>query len=80
MAKEQKPDPVNSPAHYTAGAVEVIDYIEQVAAHYPGAQAYAIGNTLKYLSRAPLKGAKLEDLRKARWYLDRAIAAEGTTA
>lgn len=66
-------DPVNSPPHYTAGKVEVIDFIEQVATTYIPSIAYHIGNCLKYLARAPLKGKLLEDLKKARWYLDRAI-------
>ena len=35
---------------------------------------YNLGNVVKYVSRADLKGNKLEDLQKARWYLDRAIA------
>ncbi len=66
-------DPVNSPAHYRRGAVEVIDFIEQVAPAY-GDIGYHIGNVLKYVSRAPHKGKLDEDLRKAKWYLERAIA------
>lgn len=31
---------------------------------------FALGNVIKYLWRAPMKGAPLDDLRKARWYLD----------
>jgi len=34
---------------------------------------FALGNCLKYLSRAGKKGPAIEDLRKARWYLDHAI-------
>ena len=67
------PDPVNHPSHYNAGKVEVIDYIEQVCASYPGKEAPLVGNVIKYVSRAPLKEKKLEDLKKARWYLDRLI-------
>lgn len=70
----QTKDAVNHPSHYTAGKVEVIDYIEQVCALYPGTEAPHVANSIKYLSRAPLKGKKLEDLKKARWYLDRLIS------
>ena len=66
-------DNVNSPSHYTAGGIETIDYIDQITMNYDGPMAYSIGNTLKYLSRAPLKGKLLEDLKKAQWYLNHAI-------
>lgn len=70
-------NPVNAvdhPPHYTAGKVEVIDYIEQVASIYDSSEAPLIGNVIKYVSRAPLKGKKLEDLKKAQWYLNRLVA------
>lgn len=67
-------DPVNSPAHYNAGAVETIDYILQVTKLYPGDEGVLVGNVIKYISRAPLKGKKLEDLKKAQWYLNRLIS------
>ena len=66
-------DNVNSPKHYTNGAIEVIDYVEQVTSSYPAETAFSIGNVIKYVSRSPHKGQELEDLKKARWYLDRAI-------
>jgi hypothetical protein len=62
------PDPVNHPAHYTAGGIETIDFIEAKKLNYN------IGNVVKYLTRADHKGNKLEDLRKAQWYLSREIA------
>ncbi|UEX89707.1 DUF3310 domain-containing protein [Staphylococcus ratti] len=65
-------DVVNNPAHYTYGEVEVIDYIEQVIKDYPPKMAFAIGNAIKYISRARHKNGK-EDLDKARWYLQRAF-------
>lgn len=60
-------DPVKHPRHYTFGAVEVIDAIEawQLGFH--------LGNVVKYVARAAHKGQYLEDLRKARWYLEREI-------
>lgn len=68
-------NPVDHPAHYTAGKVEVIDYIEQVASLYESVEAPLVGNVIKYVSRAPLKGKKLEDLKKAQWYLNRLISS-----
>lgn len=60
-------DPVNHPKHYTShpSGVECIDITE----HY----GFSIGNAIKYLWRAGLKGDAIEDLKKARWYLDREI-------
>jgi hypothetical protein len=62
-------DPVNRPAHYTDGGIETIDYIEAKGL------GYHLGNAVKYISRAGKKGTNqgLEDLRKAQWYLARAI-------
>lgn len=62
-------DMVNSPAHYTKGGIETIDFIE--AKGLDG--DYHIANAIKYLSRAPHKENYLEDLKKARWYLTRRI-------
>lgn len=63
-------DAVNSPAHYRQGAVEVIDYIDQVADSYVGKQAAYAGNIIKYVSRAPYKNGAI-DIRKAIWYAQR---------
>lgn len=60
-------DVINHPSHYTRGKIEVIDFIEDQ--HLP----YHLGNVIKYIARAGYKGDKLEDLKKARWYLDRYI-------
>lgn len=35
--------------------------------------SFNLGNTVKYVWRAGLKGGKLEDLKKAQWYLNREI-------
>jgi len=61
-------DPINHPAHYAFSAVEVIDAIEAWQL------GYHLGNAVKYIARAGRKGCAVEDLRKARWYIDRAIA------
>ena len=60
-------DPVNRPAHYTPGSVEVIDYIREQTGDY-GFVDYCVGNAVKYLSRARLKGSAAEDYAKAAWY------------
>lgn len=69
-------DMVNHPSHYnTAFSVEVIYTImEWVAGYKLPKVAYLIGSVLKYLARAPYKHeSPLQDLKKARFYLDKAI-------
>jgi len=61
-------DPVNHPAHYTMGGVEVIDAIEAWGL------GYCLGNAVKYVARANHKGAFVQDLKKAVWYLERELA------
>jgi hypothetical protein len=65
-------DVINQPSHYTYGDIEVIDFVEQVTAAYPVKIAFSIGNVIKYVARAPFKNG-VEDLKKARFYLNRAI-------
>lgn len=62
-------DPVNHPKHYTKNGIEVIDFIE---AYELG---FRLGNAVKYIARAGEKdpAKRIEDLKKARWYLDREI-------
>ena len=67
MTVSATPDLVNQPPHYTAGGIETIDFIEAKKLNYN------LGNVIKYLTRADHKGSKLEDLRKAQWYLTREI-------
>ena len=69
----ERADSVNKPLHYNYGKVETIDYIMQVCALYPGHQAALVANVIKYVSRAPLKGDKEKDLKKAQWYLNKLI-------
>jgi hypothetical protein len=61
-------DAVNHPPHYKAGGIETIDFIEAKSLNYN------LGNVIKYITRADLKGNKLEDLQKAQWYLNREVA------
>lgn len=65
-------DAVNHPSHYTSGKVECIDAIESAIHAMQGERAFLTGQVIKYLWRWPLKNG-VEDLRKARWYLDRLI-------
>ena len=65
-------DMVNHPPHYNFGRVETIDYIEDCIGK-DGLVGYCIGNALKYVSRARYKGKTVEDMKKAVWYLNRAI-------
>lgn len=67
-------DPVNHPSHYQLhGGMEVIDIIEAVTWDLPSDEAYAIGNAIKYICRYRNKGKPVQDLEKAKWYLNRAI-------
>ncbi|WP_225442463.1 DUF3310 domain-containing protein [Paenibacillus lycopersici] len=65
-------DPVNHPAHYTAGGIECIDAIAAATTGLTGEEAYDTGAAIKYLWRWKRKNG-VEDLRKARWYIDRLI-------
>jgi hypothetical protein len=67
MLHEPTVDPVNHPPHYKVGGIETIDFIEAKGL------GYNLGNVVKYLTRADHKGNKVQDLEKARWYLEREI-------
>lgn len=68
-------DDVQKPQHYADTKIEVIDYIEDKNL------GYCLGNVIKYVSRAGKKHSAdktdkekaIQDLRKAKWYLDRRI-------
>lgn len=60
---------VDHPAHY-GGADNPYEAIRVIEAHKLG---FNLGNTVKYILRAPHKGNQLEDLKKAAWYLAREI-------
>lgn len=66
-------DPVNHPPHYTAhpSGVECIQITEHMN--------FCLGNAVKYIWRADLKSNAVEDLEKAKFYIDREIQrrAEG---
>jgi hypothetical protein len=60
-------DAVNHPAHYTThpSGIECIQITEHMG--------FCLGNAVKYIWRADLKNDAIEDLKKARWYIDREI-------
>lgn len=60
-------DNVSHPAHYNVGKIEVIDAIEAWELNF------SLGNAVKYITRADYKGEPIEDLQKARWYIEREI-------
>mgnify|MGYP001312236895 CR=1 FL=1 len=64
-------DLIERPAHYTQhpSGIECIDITEHMS--------FCLGNVIKYVWRAGLKGDAREDLKKARWYLDREISRLG---
>lgn len=65
-------DPVNEPQHYTShpSGIECIDVVEHMS--------FCLGNVIKYVWRAHLKGSHLQDLKKAAWYLQREIERRET--
>lgn len=69
----QAADPVNHPKHYTShpSGVECITVTEHMG--------FNLGNAVKYIWRADLKADAIEDLKKARWYIDREIAKRERT-
>ena len=71
VTTDKKPDRISNvidhPSHYNRGKIEVIDFIEDQGL------SFHLGNVIKYVTRAGSKGDKLEDLKKARWYLDKYI-------
>ena len=64
---------VEKPPHYNNGDIECIDYIKQQLGE--AYSEYCLGNTHKYLHRFRYKNG-IEDLRKAKWYLEELIKAE----
>lgn len=67
MSDSKVIDNVNHPAHCTDGKIEVIDFIDDKKL------GFCLGNAVKYIARAGKKDNLLEDLKKARWYLDHEI-------
>ena len=67
-------DMVNHPSHYTRGGVECIDAITSALSSYEDSvDSWLVGQVIKYLWRAPLKGKYEEDIKKAQFYLNRLV-------
>ncbi len=64
-------DAVNHPQHYTShpSGIECIDVTEHMG--------FNLGNAVKYIWRAGLKDDAVEDLQKARWYIERELLKRG---
>lgn len=71
----KKKDVINHPSHYTSsGGIECIDAIDACISTYKDpVHAGLVWQVVKYIWRAPLKGHYGEDIRKAKWYLDRLV-------
>ena len=70
-----KHDPVSRPAHYASGGVECIEAIKASMSR-EAFLGYLKGNVQKYMWRYEKKENPPEDLKKARWYLDRLTAEQ----
>jgi hypothetical protein len=60
---------INHPQHYNSGNIETIELIKDIGI----AEEFCIGNTIKYITRYKHKENPIEDLEKARWYLEYVI-------
>ena len=77
------PDMVNHPPHYTAGGIECIDALRAACTGLNGFEGYCTAAAIKYLWRWKKKDNRIQDLEKAKWYIDKLIEEEkkhGTTA
>lgn len=70
--KESNVDMVNHPSHYTQGGIECIDALKSATVSKTGIEAVCTANAIKYLWRYEEKNG-IEDVKKARWYIDRLI-------
>ena len=72
--EKKSEDMVNHPSHYTSGGVECIDAITSALSSYEDSvDSWLVGQVIKYLWRAPLKGKYDEDIKKAQFYLNRLV-------
>lgn len=65
-------DMVNHPSHYNQGGIECIDALKAATVSKTGIEAVCTANAIKYLWRYEEKNG-IEDVKKARWYIDRLI-------
>ena len=67
-------DMVNNPPHYHIAGTEVIHILEEMGPSYDGIEGFHVLTAAQYILRAHKKGG-WEDIEKAGWHLNRAIAA-----
>lgn len=69
--KKNSKEKINHPPHYTShpSGIECIQVVEHMN--------FNIGNAIKYLWRSDHKGAQVDDLKKAAWYINREIERLG---
>jgi hypothetical protein len=67
MSRTGTVNTVDHPEHYNKGSIEAINIIEGWNLNF------SVGNVIKYMLRAPHKGDEINDLEKAKWYLERHI-------
>lgn len=70
IANSELEDVVNKPKHYNTGNIECIEAIEESMSSV-AFKGYLKGNCMKYLWRYDYKGKQVEDLNKAKWYLNK---------
>jgi hypothetical protein len=68
-----KIDQVNCPSHYNKGDVECIEAIKSATVGKKGIEAVCVANVIKYLWRYEEKGKPLQDVQKAKWYLEKLL-------
>ena len=73
--EENEIDMVNHPDHYTVGGIEALQVIEAKLGGTTNEmyRGYLMGNVMKYLMRSPYKGKRVEDLKKAQFYLNELV-------
>ena len=71
VTRDSDNDPVNHPLHYTdhPSGIECIQITEHMG--------FCLGNAIKYIWRADLKNDAIEDLEKAKWYIERELKKRG---
>lgn len=75
MMRIERNDIVSHPSHYqTDNGLETIDVIEAFTSDLKGVEAFDTANAIKYICRWRKKGTPLQDLMKAKWYIEHLIS------
>ena len=75
--EDKEPDMVNHPKHYTKGGIETLDFILAKVEGLTPQEAVLVGHIIRYVSRYNDKFNPVEDLKKAKFYLDKLIELRG---